>query len=429
MNRDELLKRCVDRRVAHETSVVAVSHLFYVYLLSALKKGQRIEVPKFGTFGTHVVGVKRQRRMPYFEVDEELANRVNERYRNLKTLIVGRYEMIPVEGEVEYTGKEPKHDRLVETVGEEIILDTNRDITLEEYRREEYEREEASRTQPTTPAAAPRAEPPPVVEPRAEQLPASIEATAPPSEPHEPEFAAPTKERTLMPRQGFDLRDEGTEEPTQPYGEPREPQPTLREISGGEGPSAWVQILLGFIILAIITFALNQFGVIHLWGRRTPPPAETLPPPQERATITQGEEKPAEPVTPTPTPTPTEEPSTKAEVKKPLAETPKAETKVEPRPEKVQPPQPAEKAPTAPPAGEGRYTVQVSSWTSPEEADRAVARLKNAGFEAYVVEAFVKGRTWYRVRVGRFATTAEAQEAASKLRALNENGVWVAKVE
>lgn len=427
MNRDELLKRCVDRRVAHETSVVAVSHLFYVYLLSALKKGQRVEVPKFGTFGTHVVGVKRQRRMPYFEVEEELANRVNERYKNLKTLIVGRYEMIPVQGEVEYTGKEPKHDRLVEAVGEEIILDTDRDITLEAYRREAYEREKASEDQTTTPLTVPSAEPPPAVAPQAEEPPTNVEATQPPSETREPEFAAPTKERTLMPKQGFDLRDEGMEERTQPYGEPREPQPTLREISGSEGPSAWLQILLGFIILAIITFALNQFGVIHLWGRRTPSPAETLPPPQEQATITQGEQEPAQAVTPTPTPT--EEPSTKAEAKEPVGETPKPEAKVEPRPEKAQPTQPVAEAPTAPPAGEGRYTVQVSSWTSPEEANRVVARLNNAGFEAYVVKASVKGRIWYRVRVGRFATTAEAQEAASKLRAVSENGVWVAKVE
>jgi cell division protein FtsN len=407
MNREELLKRCVDRRVAHETSVVAVSHLFYVYLLSALKKGQRVEVPNFGTFGTHVVGVRRQRRMPYFEVEEELANKVNERYRNLKTLVVGRYEMIPVEGEVEYTGKEPKYDRLAEEMGETVILDTDRDITPEEYRRELAElgaKETEAPAKPEVPEAG--AGPSPEV---------------PPERP-EPEIAEPPKERKLMPKQGFDLRDKGTEEPTQPVGEPAEPMPTLREISGSEGPSAWLQILLGAIMLGIITLALNEFGVIRLWGRlfapKPPQITETLPPPAvQKEEAAAPEEKKAEPTpTPTPTPTPKEEPTVKPEAKAP--EVKKPEPKVEPS-----------KPSTTAPTGTGRYTVQVSSWTTSSEAERAVSRLKQAGFEAYVVEAFVKGRTWYRVRVGRYATMAEAQEATSQLRAVQENGVWVTKFE
>jgi cell division protein FtsN len=405
MNREELLKRCVDRRVAHETSVVAVSHLFYVYLLSALKKGQRVEVPNFGTFGTHVVGVRRQRRMPYFEVEEELANKVNERYRNLKTLVVGRYEMIPVEGEVEYTGKEPKYDRLAEEMGETVILDTDRDITPEEYRRELAElgaKETEAPAKPEVPEAG-----------------ASPSPEVPPERP-EPEIAEPPKERKLMPKQGFDLRDKGTEEPTQPVGEPAEPMPTLREISGSEGPSAWLQILLGAIMLGIITLALNEFGVIRLWGRlfapKPPQITETLPPPAvQKEEAAAPEEKKAEP-TPTPTPTPKEEPTVKPEAKAP--EVRKPEPKVEPS-----------KPTTTAPTGTGRYTVQVSSWTTSSEAERAVSRLKQAGFEAYVVEAFVKGRTWYRVRVGRYATMAEAQEATSQLRAVQENGVWVTKFE
>ncbi|MEK7251130.1 MAG: hypothetical protein AAB209_11990, partial [Bacteroidota bacterium] len=189
MNRDDLLKRCVDRRVAHETSVVAVSHLFYVYLLSALKKGQQVEMPSFGTFGTHMVGVKRQRRMPFFEVEKDLAEKVNERYGNLKTLLVGKYELVPVEGEVEYTGRPPKYDSLVERVGKEVVLDTDREIGVDEFRRE------AARGPIVAPEPKERVTPPsePVrVEP---VVPIGAETTRQVEPPREPEVALPIKEK------------------------------------------------------------------------------------------------------------------------------------------------------------------------------------------------------------------------------------------
>lgn len=398
MNREELLKRCVDRRVAHETSVVAVSHLFYVYLLSALKKGQRVEVPNFGTFGTRVVGAKRQRRMPYFEVEEELANKVNERYRNLKTLLIGRYEMIPIEGEVEYSGREPRYDRIVEEMGEPLLVDTDRDITPEEYRREVAELRPKA---PETEAAAPPGEVTPPERP--------LEVT-------EPESAQPPKERELMPKEGFDLRDKPMEEPTQPV-ESREPMPTLREISGGEGMSPLMQILIGIIILGVITVALNEFGFIHLWGkffaRKVPQVTETLPAPPVQAPPAKDEgamreEKKAEP---TPTPPPPKESVTS------VAKTPE-----------VKSPEPRAEIAKAP-SGTGKFTVQVSSWTSTADADRAVSRWKQAGFDAYVVEAFVNGRTWYRVRVGRYTTMDEARQAAEQIRGVQQDGVWVTRFE
>jgi hypothetical protein len=115
--------------------VEAVSHLFYMYLLTALQKGQRVEVPNFGTFGTRVVGVKRLRRMPFFEVEKDLAERVNERYRDLKYLMVGRYELLAADAEQEYLGKEAPHDAVVDQVGKEVVIDTHRDVTIEEYER------------------------------------------------------------------------------------------------------------------------------------------------------------------------------------------------------------------------------------------------------------------------------------------------------
>ncbi|MEK7250429.1 MAG: SPOR domain-containing protein, partial [Bacteroidota bacterium] len=154
-------------------------------------------------------------------------------------------------------------------------------------------------------------------------------------------------------------------------------------------------------------------------GKKTPAqqaveetlPPVVQPPPQIEEGITPGEPTPSESLAqrteemPTPTVTPGKEEIT----------TPPSLEKKE--------------VATTPPAGTGNYTVQVSSWPTRSDADRVVNRLSKSGFDAYVAEGFVKGRKWFRVRVGRYATSADAQAAATKLMSVNENGVWITKVE
>jgi cell division protein FtsN len=429
MNRDDLLKRCVDRRVAHETSVVAVSHLFYVYLLSALKKGQQVEVPNFGTFGTRMVGVKRQRRMPFFEVERELADLVNERYRNLKTLLVGKYDLIPAETEAEYTGREPKYDSLVESMGKEVVLDTEREISVDVFQREVILQPEMIRE--TLQRNAPSEEP-------VHEGPVGKEVTHEEEPLGESEAAISMKEKKLMPKLKLNLRGEGMDDETQPVGPAPEeappPPPTLRDISGGEGPSPLLQIALGLLILGAITFALNHFGVIHLWGKKSPAQAieETLPPvvqpPQQETSTPTAAESLAQKGEATPTPTPTtgieETKPPTTEKKEETVKPPVAETKeeVKPTPTKID-------VSTAPPSGTGNYTVQISSWPTQADANRVVGRLSGSGFDAYIAEGFVKGKKWYRVRVGRYESSSAAQGAAARLKSVNENGVWVTKVD
>lgn len=406
MNRDDLLKRCVDRRVAHETSVVAVSHLFYVYLLSALKKGQRVEVPNFGTFGTHIVGVKRQRRLPFFEVENDLADKVNERYRNLKLLVVGRFELTPLEDEAEYEGKEPPYDPIVEGFGKEILFDTSRDITAEEFR----QHEQGMATTPETPKQ--QALTPVATEPE--------QSATPLEEIVAPEYAPPSKEKQLMPK--LNLRGEGMETPpsmgtgseTEPV-QPSTPPPTLRELSPPSGPSPILQILLVLLAIAALTFALNHFGIVHLWGTKTPaapateeplPPAAQPPSQVDESIATQPESLSQEP-SPTPT-TPVKPPATQ---------------------NKEQKPKPSDIQQTIPPPITDGFTIQVTSLNSKGEANKALSRLSKSGFDGYISEAFVKGRKWFRVRVGRYATLKEARTAATKLASTNEVGIWVARVE
>lgn len=75
----------------------------------------------------------------------------------------------------------------------------------------------------------------------------------------------------------------------------------------------------------------------------------------------------------------------------------------------------------------GKYTVQVSSWQTRRRAQEDAERYAAKGFNAYVQQAYIpsKGGTWYRVRVGRYATQQDAEQLASQLAGLLEAGFWV----
>ena len=53
--------------------------------------------------------------------------------------------------------------------------------------------------------------------------------------------------------------------------------------------------------------------------------------------------------------------------------------------------------------------MQVAAYGTEKEAQGMSADLKNKGFSAFYVSANVKGQTWYRVSVGLFSTSKEAE--------------------
>lgn len=102
-----------------------------------------------------------------------------------------------------------------------------------------------------------------------------------------------------------------------------------------------------------------------------------------------------------------------------------------------QPAKPAPKAastpPTAPPATapssgvltpppsaaapDGRYTVQVGSFQQADNAEGLVRRLRGLGFNAYALDwTDAEQRSWHVVRVGGYADTAAARQAAASLK-------------
>jgi DedD protein len=72
---------------------------------------------------------------------------------------------------------------------------------------------------------------------------------------------------------------------------------------------------------------------------------------------------------------------------------------------------PPESSETVSAGHEGGYQLQVSSFHTETEAEAFADQLRARGHKAYVLEARVPGRgTWFRVRVGPFATQHAAME-------------------
>jgi DedD protein len=72
------------------------------------------------------------------------------------------------------------------------------------------------------------------------------------------------------------------------------------------------------------------------------------------------------------------------------------------------------------------WTVQVGATMDSRQALDMTLRLRALGFRAYTVQAPLRGQTWYRVRVGPFATRQEAREVEARLRQTGEfSGAYV----
>ena len=62
------------------------------------------------------------------------------------------------------------------------------------------------------------------------------------------------------------------------------------------------------------------------------------------------------------------------------------------------------------------WRAQVNAYPDERSAKLLVDRLKNKGYNAYVSEVENRGRTWYRVSVGRYDSRADAEKAVETLK-------------
>jgi len=97
--------------------------------------------------------------------------------------------------------------------------------------------------------------------------------------------------------------------------------------------------------------------------------------------------------------------------KKPAAE---PEKKAEAAEKKAAPAEPEKKVAEAvekKPEVQSKFTLQLSSFQDKHEADAFLGGIKQQGYAAYITEAEVGGKTFYRVRLGTYRTLEAANEA------------------
>lgn len=107
---------------------------------------------------------------------------------------------------------------------------------------------------------------------------------------------------------------------------------------------------------------------------------------------------------------------------KPTRPTEHALEKPTPRPTAVARAQPTPGKPVVAPVNEedwadAGWTVQATATTDLKQATALARRLKAKGYDAYTVQAPMRGQTWYRVRVGRFSARERARELEARLKA------------
>ena len=96
----------------------------------------------------------------------------------------------------------------------------------------------------------------------------------------------------------------------------------------------------------------------------------------------------------------------------------KAEEKAKPKKAatRIDPDTAPEKTDVKTETGRRDWTVQVNAFPHERDAKELAKKLMDRGYDAYVVPVDVKGRPWYRVRVGRFASREEAKELQETIK-------------
>jgi DedD protein len=110
------------------------------------------------------------------------------------------------------------------------------------------------------------------------------------------------------------------------------------------------------------------------------------------------------------------EPKAEAKKDEAKAEAKKDEAKAEPKPE----PKPEKKT---------RFALQLSSFQDKAEAQAYLEQVKSNGLAAYVTEADVDGKTFYRVRVGKYASIDAASDAKVDIDKATKKSATVVKLK
>jgi cell division septation protein DedD len=76
-----------------------------------------------------------------------------------------------------------------------------------------------------------------------------------------------------------------------------------------------------------------------------------------------------------------------------------------------------------------RYTVQLASLSDGDKAEKMSKQLLDQGYPAYFYEVKVKGKTYYRVRCGKFVSKEDARNYAEMLAKTEGIKGFIARTE
>ena len=75
------------------------------------------------------------------------------------------------------------------------------------------------------------------------------------------------------------------------------------------------------------------------------------------------------------------------------------------------------------------FTVQVAAATNIPDAEKAVRELRRKGFDAYYYQVELKGKKYFRVRVGRYERIEQARITKARLLADGHEGIFISKLQ
>jgi cell division septation protein DedD len=206
------------------------------------------------------------------------------------------------------------------------------------------------------------------------------------------------------------LNLKGTNAPLAPGGIRPGVRPAVDQANKGIQPVLYV--VGGVVVLAVLVFVLNATHVVHLWGKKAAPPVAAQVQPAVTAPLTAP---------------PAETQALSEPGKEQAAAT--SSTKKSERPAWNSSGYASSSIPKIPTAG-GKYSVQVSSWTTEQKARIQADVLTRAGFPAFVQKASVKGKgNYYRVYIGRYPSSVAAKSSAEKFAQMLESRYWVVRLE
>ena len=74
------------------------------------------------------------------------------------------------------------------------------------------------------------------------------------------------------------------------------------------------------------------------------------------------------------------------------------------------------------------YTIQLSSFADKKAAEKLAKKMTDSGYPSRVTEAWVGGKTWYRVQHGEYKMIAVAKQVSIKLKNKYKFKPWISNI-